>query len=767
MRSARWGWAGALALLLQGAAACGGGGDSLEIRDFSIESTDPPADVWAGGMSVSRGATVGLRWSIRGTPDRLVLTANDHPVIEFERGSIPRSWQDACGESACSTGAAGDLVYRLAAFRGSEMVAKSLPLRVADQALRVSSFTSRPESIAPGSDVSLSWRTVGASEATLTATPIGGGEARTLGTFRGSAALQGAAVDPAVGRSTLYRLEIRNDLGETAQAEVAVPLAGESFFTSIAADPAGVAPGQETTLRWTSTGLERLLVIRDDGAEGIDDVGPDELASGARTVRIYRETTFTFVGVSTEGAVVTDLCDDTGCRPAKLTIGLQPGPTITRFDADLREIPAGSGTTLRWTVSNADEVVISWADGTGNHEQRFGPAVAEMPVDPADTIRYTLVAHGGGRIASAAFTLGVKPALSVNVGIDPVYGGAYAGEELELAWTTLGAALLDVRVDGSPVALGGAPIGGGSVLVPVPPDAAEGSQLAVQVIARDDETPRRTNQVSQLVTVHRKPKVDDVAFTPNRVSLGESSQLAWSTSDAESVLVMPPPATTFGVEPWVDLGAGDTDVTPSAVDGSTRVALPFAWNGFDRMQVHENGLITFGNATTLEAISGGAAVAPFFADLALRPGSRILVRETGTAPGRRVIVEWSGLRLASGTLGSDADDLTFEAVIREDDHVQVSWKRLSLGSGGDPSTEAKIGASVDWPSVGGPFLTRWAANDAGAAVAGERLLFATARLPANGSITVFARSNYGPTLHALGVAAPSASVAPPALRVDR
>lgn len=488
-----------MAALLLGAAACAGeADDGVRIRSFDLESAEPPADA-RGGLAVVRPrANLHFRWDVDGDVRRMRLTANDKEVATFEGGELPRVASDLCSEAACFTSRPGEVEYRLTAWDANgHSDSRTLPVRVAEQGLQILAFTSSPESIEVGTSVELAWETAGAVATRVEAATVGGdGTMRELGSFEGAEARQGKLVDAGVRESTLYRLTARAEDGDEVTAEITVPLRTDAFITSITSSAEQVVAGEEFLLSWRTFGLERLTILRDDGGATIEAVDPHDVEAGSRALTITRDTTFSFVGVTVDGAVLTERCDETGCGPATLLVRVHPGPTVNSFTSDAAEIEVGADTMLRWNVSLADEVRIAWVDETGNHEQVFGPADQQMHVKPADTTRYTLVATGGGHTASRQLVLGVRP--------DAVIAGphdVFPGEIFDVSWNTAGATRLELLVDGKRVDVTGLPVDAGSITLQADPSLVSGSTLQVLLIASDGETPPRDGQSSLEILV--------------------------------------------------------------------------------------------------------------------------------------------------------------------------------------------------------------------------------------------------------------------------
>jgi len=487
-----------VAALLAGAAACAEEeGASVAIEAFELERAEPPADARGGNVLVSPRSDLHFRWQLAGEVDRVTLSANEQVVATYSGGNVPRSTSDRCTETRCATARIGEVSYRLQAWDPSgRSVSRTLPVRVAKQGLQILSFTTAPERIVPGTSVTIEWQSAGATTARLTATPLGGGAERELGVWQGEAAQHGTHVDPDVRSSTLYKLEVRDDEERSATAQVTLSLQGEAWLTQVAASPAQVAAGEPVTLSWRSVGLERLSILRDDDGPGITDITPEELAEGTREVTIEKETTFSFVGVSEEGVIITDRCDDTGCVPAEVTVAVHPGPAVVSFTADDPEIPIGGKTTLRWEVAQADQVVITYSERAGTGQLELPAGTNEVEVAPADTARYTLVASGGGRNASRQLVVGVRPKARLSGPND-----VFPGEEYELSWETEGADRIQLLVDGKPVDVSGEPVDAGAIRVQAPHDLTRGSRFEAVLIAEDDETPRRSAQDTVRIAV--------------------------------------------------------------------------------------------------------------------------------------------------------------------------------------------------------------------------------------------------------------------------
>lgn len=142
----------------------------------------------------------------------------------------------------------------------------------------IASFTATPSSLIPGQSATLNWVATGAWG--LYVTPG-------VGTVLGTA----AKVTPAA--TTTYVLTATNAIGSvTASATVTVQSTGVPAIGAFYANPAGVTPGNSTTLYWTATGATSLSI-----APG---VGP--VTGSSVTVTPSAATTYTLTATNASGS---------------------------------------------------------------------------------------------------------------------------------------------------------------------------------------------------------------------------------------------------------------------------------------------------------------------------------------------------------------------------------------------------------------------------------------------------------------------------------
>ena len=373
----------------------------------------------------------------------------------------------------------------------------------------VDSFTVTPTAITAGDSTTLAWTTSNASSVSidngLGPQPVN----------------SGIAVSPA--STTTYVLTAQGT-GGPASAQVTVtvnpaplPVSVDSF----AATSTTITAGDSTTLAWTTSNASSVSI---DNGLGPQPVNSNIAVSPAST------TTYTLTAQGTGGPV-----------SAQVTVTVNPAPlpvSVDSFAATSTTITSGDSTTLAWTTSNASSVSID--NGLGPQ-----PVNSNIAVSPASTTTYTLTAQGTGGPVSAQVTVTVNPA-PLPVSVDSFAATSTpitAGDSTTLAWTTSNAS--SVSIDNG---LGPQPVNSNIAVSPA-------STTTYTLTAQGTGGP-----VSAQVTVTVNPaplpvSVDSFAATSTPITAGDSTTLAWTTSNAASVSI----DNGLGPQPV----NGSTSVTPS------------------------------------------------------------------------------------------------------------------------------------------------------------------------------------------------------------
>ena len=156
---------------------------------------------------------------------------------------------------------------------------------------------------------------------------------------------------------------------------------------------------------------------------------------------------------------------------------------------------------------------------------------------------------------------------------------------------------------------------------------------------------------------------------------GNESAPSNQVSASPQAPVTPPDETSYRLlqEPfaWVDATAGGTQLT-LADDAQATVALPFSFRyygqPFSSITVSSNGFLVFGaspatswiNSPIPNTAAPNGVVAAYWDDLNPALGGGVWYRNLGTAPNRKLVISWVGVRHAD-TAGA----ISFQAVLKE------------------------------------------------------------------------------------------------------
>ena len=208
----------------------------------------------------------------------------------------------------------------------------------------------------------------------------------------GSVSLNGSvSVSPA--QTTTYTITATNADG-TATDSVTVTVTYPAPTVSISADPETIQAGGSSTLTWSSTDADSVVID-----QGIGTVA----TNGSVTVSPIETTTYT-ISVTGPGGTAT----------ANVTVtATYPPPTVS-ISADPETIQAGESATLTWNSTNADSAVIDQGVGTVASNGSF-------TVSPTETTTYTITVTSPSGTATADVTVNVSPiGISITSPLDGV-----------------------------------------------------------------------------------------------------------------------------------------------------------------------------------------------------------------------------------------------------------------------------------------------------------------------------------------------------------
>jgi len=267
---------------------------------------------------------------------------------------------------------------------------------------RIVQFNAIPAAIQPGQNSTLTWVVENAFSVAITPGV-------------GNVNPGSGSVTVAPAQTTTYTLTANGPQGLiTATQTVTVGGATQGpQIIRFEASPLTIAPGQSSTLSWTTSGASTVNI------SGVGTVA----ANGSTQVSPTQTTTYTLTATGTDGRSVTS--------PITVTVSSGAIPQVVTFVANPPTIDPGAATQLCWQVSGVGITNITISPGVGSNLNANDCAT----VRPSTTTTYTLTAtNASGTIqANATVTVGQIRILSFTS--DPVFSQK-AGDPVTLSWKT-------------------------------------------------------------------------------------------------------------------------------------------------------------------------------------------------------------------------------------------------------------------------------------------------------------------------------------------
>jgi len=196
---------------------------------------------------------------------------------------------------------------------------------------------------------------------------------------------------------------------------------------------------------------------------------------------------------------------------------------ILQFSANPASIQSGQASTLTWVVENATTVTIT--PGPGSVDAHSG----SVSVTPTATTTYTLAATGTSGTVNASVTVVVGGTTAGNPQIirfeaNPV--SIAPGQSSVLSWTTTGATTVSIS------SVGSVTLNGSTTVSP-----AQTTTYTLTATSSDGHSV--TAPVTVTVAPQNIPQILTFVANPPVISAGQSSQLCWQVSGANSIQIDP------------------------------------------------------------------------------------------------------------------------------------------------------------------------------------------------------------------------------------
>ena len=280
----------------------------------------------ADPATIAEGASTTLTWSTANAAS-VDITASDNTVIVSMGGP----------SGSMSVSPLSDETYTLVARSSSgETTSGTVTVTVTPAgAARIISFTVTPNQITAGQTAVLAWDTAQATQVLVTA----GGT-----TLSDSAAPQGnVTVMPT--QTTTYELTAVSPAGNATDSVTLTVGVRPPMIESFEADPALVAAGDPTRLRWSVDPNTELVTIRN----GATVVTSTPAITGSVLAVVAAGTTTYTLEASNAGGSVTD----------SITVRGLNAPVVNAFTATPMQAPNAATITLAWDVDDVSTLTLT------------------------------------------------------------------------------------------------------------------------------------------------------------------------------------------------------------------------------------------------------------------------------------------------------------------------------------------------------------------------------------------------------------------------
>lgn len=264
--------------------------------------------------------------------------------------------------------------YTLTAFGNNIMVTRDVTVVVtAPNDPVILTFTAQPAAILSGGSTTLSWSTQN-----VTSVDIDNGAGN------GLPADGSVMVSPMI--TTTYTLTAHGPSSTIMGTAVVTVMAAPPMIASFTAQPASITTGQMSTLSWSTTNADTVMIDNGVGAQPVN---------GSVQVSPAVTTQYMLTAVGPGGSVTSQV---------SVSVTAVGAPVINSFTAVPQQINPGGQSALSWNVSGATTVSID--NGVGTQM-----LTGTTNVSPATTTTYTLTADGPGGTTTAQVMITVVSAV--------------------------------------------------------------------------------------------------------------------------------------------------------------------------------------------------------------------------------------------------------------------------------------------------------------------------------------------------------------------
>lgn len=418
------------------------GDHDASVRVGAVPPARIPAFTKDPARRLAPGASVQLAWQV-----------TDAVGVRLERAGVDLGLGATEFVGTRTETVTDETPFRLVALNslGHETVAR---VTVFAGAPLIEEFVAASDVVAPGENITLSWRCDGGDA--LLVLDQAGGEAASVTDHAAIDAGSVTVVAADLPGSYRFTLRVANGAGQQTEATVDVIVTDGPLVRSFTASRAAISLGSSVDLTWIVSndlaGVTPTLALADDHGNSYPLTGLDPNADTV-TVTPEQQGTYVFtLTASTPGTMPSE---------RSVTVDVVVAPSIASFTATPDEVYTQGGTptvTLAWQTANGIELTLREADAAGNaipgttfHHLSLAAGASQAELDggslaiqPQRTTRYLLqVANALGNSVSAVVTVKVDPPSIVSFVADPP--DVIAGEATNLTWDTENAVTVAVK----------------------------------------------------------------------------------------------------------------------------------------------------------------------------------------------------------------------------------------------------------------------------------------------------------------------------------
>ena len=367
--------------------------------------------------AVGTGGRATLRWQV-----------NNADVVDV--GPVGRARLVVDGEptgEVVTEALLEETVFELRAIGPGGTVEATVTVQISDVPPVIDRFDVEPTAIGPGQTAMLRWVARSATTVRIESAP--GGTLVSDGAASGN-----ISVSPTeTSTYTLTAIGPQGTIEQSVRLDVVIPAPEIVAFD---VDPSTIFEGETVKVAWFTRFADGIEISASDGTLLVGGG-----AEGSDEITLFETDTLTLTAVGPAG--ITTARRGVTVRP--------PLPVeIVSFEAAPNPVGLGDSTTLRWSVSNASELIIVAGGDVIFTDENPGLNGELMATVDAPETTFALIAQGPlGAESAQVVVLGHRPPTFVKFTVEPQ--ALAAGQPATVGWIVDNVTTLSMTANGRPV----------------------------------------------------------------------------------------------------------------------------------------------------------------------------------------------------------------------------------------------------------------------------------------------------------------------------